>query len=217
MQILSGGHTFDLVVLDLLMPNMDGFQLAKKIRDPHDNGGLGSNVPLVALTACTMKDERNKCLRAGMDGYLSKPFRAAELLAAIDRYGPRFPGSPPVDTGVAGGGAKRKARARVKPLPVLSPVADLAAGREQFFSQCPEAVTTLNEALNRRETARAEKAAERIKSAAVAAGANRVKNKAIRLRTAIQSEEWVRADSLYEELQKAYQEAVHCLNEKEEP
>ena len=75
--------TFDLMLLDIQMPEFDGFQVIELLRQREQTAG--GHLPVVALTAHAMKGDRERCLRAGMDDYLSKPIRAAELFAVIDR------------------------------------------------------------------------------------------------------------------------------------
>ena len=74
---------FDLIIMDIQMPGMDGFQAVAAIRERESAGG--SRVPILALTAHAINGYRERCLTAGMDGYLSKPVRPDELYAAIDR------------------------------------------------------------------------------------------------------------------------------------
>ena len=73
---------FDLVVMDVSMPEMDGFEAAAAIRAREKS--TGAHVPILAMTAHAMKGDREKCLDAGMDGYVAKPVQAAQLFAAID-------------------------------------------------------------------------------------------------------------------------------------
>jgi len=73
---------FDLAVTDLQMPEMDGFELATTIR--MNEKKTGAHLPLIALTAHGMKGERERCLTAGMDAYVSKPISAQELFETID-------------------------------------------------------------------------------------------------------------------------------------
>lgn len=74
---------FDLLLLDLYMPNLDGFQVIQAIRERERNA-VG-RLPVIALTARAGQEDRDHCLAAGMDAYISKPIRADELFAAIDR------------------------------------------------------------------------------------------------------------------------------------
>jgi CheY-like chemotaxis protein len=73
---------FDLLLLDLHMPELDGFQVVRAIRDRER--ASGGHLPVIALTARARKEDREQCLAAGMDDYLAKPLRAAELFAAIE-------------------------------------------------------------------------------------------------------------------------------------
>ncbi len=75
--------SFDLMLLDIQMPELDGFQVIEVLRRREQTAG--GHLPVVALTAHAMKEDRERCLQAGMDDYLSKPIRAAELFAVIDR------------------------------------------------------------------------------------------------------------------------------------
>jgi two-component system sensor histidine kinase/response regulator len=72
---------FDVVLMDIQMPDMDGLEAAAAIR-AHERE-RGGHVPIVALTAHAMKSDRDRCLEAGMDAYLSKPLRPAELFETI--------------------------------------------------------------------------------------------------------------------------------------
>jgi two-component system sensor histidine kinase/response regulator len=74
---------FDLVLMDGQMPEMDGFEATAAIRAREQ--GTDRHVPIVAMTAYAMKGDRERCLQAGMDDYLSKPFRASDLAAVIER------------------------------------------------------------------------------------------------------------------------------------
>jgi PAS domain S-box-containing protein len=73
---------YDLVLMDCQMPEMDGFEATMMIRDP-SSAVLNHNVPIIALTANAMKEDRERCLNSGMNDYLSKPVRKEGLLAAI--------------------------------------------------------------------------------------------------------------------------------------
>jgi len=68
---------YDLLLLDLHMPELDGFQVVRAIRERER--AAKRHVPIIALTARSRKEDRESCLAAGMDDYLAKPVRAAEL------------------------------------------------------------------------------------------------------------------------------------------
>jgi CheY-like chemotaxis protein len=84
---------FDLLLLDIHMPELDGFQVVGEIRARERTAG--GHLPVIALTARSRKEDRERCLRAGMDEYLAKPFTAADLWAAIDRVMKSRPPSQP--------------------------------------------------------------------------------------------------------------------------
>lgn len=76
---------FDLMLLDMRMPEIDGLHVVKSLRRfERDTPGL-SHLPVIAVTALAAKADRVQCMEAGVDEYLSKPFRIGELYAAIDR------------------------------------------------------------------------------------------------------------------------------------
>jgi two-component system, sensor histidine kinase and response regulator len=77
-------ETFDLVFMDVQMPEMDGFEATAEIRKREQ--GSNFRIPVIALTAHAMKGDRERCIAAGMDGYLSKPIRAQELEEILDKY-----------------------------------------------------------------------------------------------------------------------------------
>jgi CheY-like chemotaxis protein len=74
---------FDLVLMDVQMPTMDGFQATAAIRQLPDP--TKARVPIVAMTAHAMKGDRERCLAAGMDGYIAKPINARELFETMER------------------------------------------------------------------------------------------------------------------------------------
>jgi CheY-like chemotaxis protein len=92
---------FDIVLMDVQMPEMDGFAATAAIRQLQEANG--THVPILAVTAHAMKGDRERCLAAGMDGYVTKPIRPPVLFAEIDRLTQKHPtATPSVATQMAG-------------------------------------------------------------------------------------------------------------------
>ena len=97
----AAGGRFQVILMDCQMPEMDGFEASRRIRKWEGENGIGRPVPIIALTANALKGDRERCLEAGMTGYVTKPIHPAELVAAIDSA--LAPASEvPVDKGADG-------------------------------------------------------------------------------------------------------------------
>jgi signal transduction histidine kinase/DNA-binding response OmpR family regulator len=105
---------FDLVLMDVEMPRMDGLKATAILRRKERESG--GHVPIIALTAHVMAGDRERCLRAGMDYYLSKPLRPAALLEAMDRLCPDATGP--------GGQDQEAQETRAEVLPLQTAVLD---------------------------------------------------------------------------------------------
>ena len=88
LSLLEAGR-FDMVLMDVRMPDMDGFAATAAIRARERATGV--RVPIIAMTAHAMKGDEERCLQAGMDDYVSKPIDPAKLFAALERLAPQRP------------------------------------------------------------------------------------------------------------------------------
>ena len=78
------GKTFDIVFMDCQMPIMDGYEATRTIRSLEDTGR--SHVPIVAMTANAMAGDRERCLAAGMNDYITKPFKLADFKGMLSQW-----------------------------------------------------------------------------------------------------------------------------------
>jgi CheY-like chemotaxis protein len=76
---------YDLVLMDCQMPEMDGYEATRRIRD-ESSSVRNHRIPVIAMTANAMKGDREKCLEAGMDDYISKPVNMDEFVDVIKQY-----------------------------------------------------------------------------------------------------------------------------------
>jgi CheY-like chemotaxis protein len=81
--------TYDLVLMDVHMPDMDGLEATRRIRQAEIAGRRKSRTPIIALTASTLEGDRQICIDAGMDDFLAKPLDPNALKAAFEKHGPR--------------------------------------------------------------------------------------------------------------------------------
>ena len=88
-EILSR-RSYDLILLDIQMPEMDGFEAARTIRAP-ESGVLDHEVPIIAMTAYAGREDEDKCREAGMTDYISKPLDMERFVSLVRKYleGPR--------------------------------------------------------------------------------------------------------------------------------
>jgi signal transduction histidine kinase/CheY-like chemotaxis protein len=78
--------SFDLILMDCQMPEMDGFRATRVLRDLEASNAASARVPIIALTANALEGDRERCLGAGMDDYISKPFNQAQLWSVLQKW-----------------------------------------------------------------------------------------------------------------------------------
>jgi osomolarity two-component system sensor histidine kinase NIK1 len=81
-------QTFDLVLMDLMLPEMNGYEITEAFRKQEKEQGIENEVPIIAITANTLDNDRQKCFDVGMNEYLSKPFTAEQLVEKIRLFLP---------------------------------------------------------------------------------------------------------------------------------
>ena len=170
---------YDLVLMDAQMPEMDGFQATQIIRDPKSRV-LDHRVPIVAMTAHAMQGDRERCLRAGMDDYVTKPIEVPALIATLEKWLDRKGGGSHQQAGESS--AKIAANARKEDAPVFNRFAfmerllnDEGLARavvEAFLDDMPVQITQLKNDVASGDALRVERQAHKIKGASGNLGAD---------------------------------------------
>ncbi len=159
---------FDLVLMDVQMPVMGGFEATRIIRERER--ASGGRIPIVALTARAMSGDRELCLAAGMDQYLSKPLRAADLYATVDALGAAASTSEPAadghpdDDGHPLGGQHQATDALLERF--LGDRSLLQAVAETFIDHLPVLLGDVDAAVARRDLQAIQRAAHSLKGSA---------------------------------------------------
>ena len=150
---------FDLVLMDVQMPEMDGFEATVAIREKEK--ATGAHIPIIAMTAHAMKGDRERCLEAGMDGYVPKPIRAEELYEAVEDLffaptgaGTDIPGGQPMDDVINRDEVMERVDGDVE---LLAQMAEL------FLDDCPRLLSEIQEAITRSDSKALEYVAHTLK------------------------------------------------------
>jgi CheY-like chemotaxis protein/HPt (histidine-containing phosphotransfer) domain-containing protein len=173
----------DVVLMDIQMPRMDGFTATAAIREREK--ATGGHVPIVALTAHAMKGDRERCLAAGMDTYVSKPLRARELLQAIALF---FPAVAAEDVAPPAADESGSQAAVFDPAHALARVEGdqqlLAKMIRLFFAQSEKVLLQIRSAVERGDGRALERAAHKLKGSITSFGDERASAAALRLELA---------------------------------
>jgi PAS domain S-box-containing protein len=152
--------TFDIVLMDVQMPVMDGIEATKVIRET-----ISKDLPIIALTAFAIKGDNQKCLDAGMNDYLSKPFEESQLLNIVSRWvGKTIPKKVKIEEVIT-------IKTNDMPLYDLTQLNTLARGNKEFIGkmialfieQVPASVKEIQEAYEQKDFEKVKKTAHRIK------------------------------------------------------
>ena len=160
---LSGTKTFDLVLMDVQMPELDGLDATRAIRRREQLTGV--HLPILAMTAHAMKGDRERCLEAGMDDYLMKPIRADQLFQALERIGAASVSSS--NTQLESGQFRSESQLVDWDLARQAVNQDeelLNQVVEAFLEECPQLMTTLMESAKTGDVKRFQRAAHTLKS-----------------------------------------------------
>jgi two-component system, sensor histidine kinase and response regulator len=160
-ELLDRDHAFDLVLMDVEMPEMDGLEASRRIRR-HEASKQGMRrIPIVAVTAHAMAEERERCLEAGMDLCLTKPLRSAELESVFDRFLADAASRPAAGAGWFPG-------IREQLLEAMGGDAELvAAVGTEYLRQTPEIMEQLRRAVANGQAAETARLAHKLKGSSL--------------------------------------------------
>lgn len=77
---------YDLILMDIMLPGMNGYEITEEIRNFEKQNKIKTPVPIIALTANTYDNDRERCINAGMNEYLAKPFTSEQLVEVINKF-----------------------------------------------------------------------------------------------------------------------------------
>jgi two-component system, sensor histidine kinase and response regulator len=170
-------ESFDLALMDMQMPEMDGFESTRAIRLQEKN--TGRHLAIVAMTAYAMKGDREQCLAAGCDDYLSKPITAASLYDVVEGLAGRSADLQTPPDGVASNPTKneppREDWDRTAALAIVGGEETLLRELAELFIEiCPELRAQLETSIQERDASAIAKAAHSLKGSAGSLGATAV-------------------------------------------
>jgi len=196
---------FDLILMDVQMPEMDGFEATARIREKEK--ALGRHTPIVAMTAHALKGDRERCLEAGMDGYVAKPIQREELFAAIEKATSSKTDEPA--TAAAPSGTAGEAGA--PPIDVEAALRRFEGDREflmellgEFLDYVPGEVQVLRECRENGDSKRFERSAHSIKGAAANLEVEALRAAALKLEEAGREGRMGSSEELVAQLEQEY-------------
>jgi signal transduction histidine kinase/CheY-like chemotaxis protein len=219
---------FDVVLMDCQMPEMDGFEATRQIRKLETDGKLRGHLPIVALTANALKGDRERCLEAGMDDYLSKPLQPEKLFTVIRGFISKSQGtkqSTPASTNTPQADAEiyvaplAPATEPAPPdtLPIdMEPLLSRCAGRADFAEKvlakfCTQSVQTLEAliaAMKERNKEVTTRSAHTLKGMAATVAAEPLRSAAATAEKLSSNEDW---DGVERQIENLRKEVDSCI------
>jgi Amt family ammonium transporter len=225
---LSG--RYDLVLMDSQMPEMDGLEAARIIRQREatdaSTDGARRRIPIIALTANAIVGDRERCLKAGMDGYCSKPVNARQLLSMIGSLlkdqpvgaAPPQPPMPAATTATTSATTTATAPSDVPAILVdtliercMNDMATIDVVIKKFETQARRDVSQIQHGIEQQDLRTASRSAHALKGAAGILAADRVARIAAELER-LGRQEQAQADEMQQQLAQLQQEVQRCID-----
>ncbi len=229
LEALDNQH-YDLVFMDLMMPEMDGLEATRAVRERQKNGAAYPNyqsrILIIAMTAHAMQSDREKCLAAGMDDYLAKPIRPADVRGAIEKWAPEIQSAQPATSSPADAAQLIAATAQAAPAAAAEPAVDLdrfndmsggdpAMARElidMFDKQTTQQLKQIQDALCSKDASTVGHVAHSCKGASATLGMKRLAAVMLKLEKLGKSGALDGADQFHLEAQREFKEVQNFLS-----
>jgi CheY-like chemotaxis protein len=201
-----GNADFDVILMDVQMPEVNGLEATQAIREKE---GGAKHIPIIAMTAHAMKGDKEKCLAAGMDAYISKPINTSELFATLERFTLH---SESISDGSTQS-AERGHSLVEEDLFDLSKTLETAGGDKEFLKEIvglfletlPEYLAHIREAISGNDAHALERAAHSLKGAVGNFGIGRAFAAAYRLEEIAKGKELAEAVDAFAELERTFE------------
>jgi PAS domain S-box-containing protein len=206
---------FDAVLMDVQMPEIDGFEATGVIRARET--ATGGRLPIIAMTAHSLKGDRQRCLEAGMDAYVSKPLRPQELFEVLASVVPRPPdagAAAAVETVIATATDAAATFNRAAALERMD--GDVALMKELvglFLGECPKWMAEIHDAVAGRDAAKLQRAAHTLKGSVGNFGADEASEAARRLEAVGRVQDWGQVEDACAALEAAIDRLKPALAE----
>ncbi|RLA96559.1 MAG: hypothetical protein DRG32_05125 [Deltaproteobacteria bacterium] len=184
---LASRNGFDLILMDVQMPEMDGLDATRVIREKEKE--TGRHVPIIALTAHAMKEDRERCLQAGMDAYVPKPIKVQKLFKVIEEILPEAPEPQETLEEKPTPSEAERTTPLEGPSFDMEKALDMAGGDEEFLkelvgiylSDCPEKLSKIHRAIEAQDNQTLYETAHSLKGASGNLGLTRAYELALEL------------------------------------
>ncbi len=203
-------HVFDLILMDIHMPEMDGLEATARIREME---GPQAGIPIIAVTANAMEGDRERFLAGGMDDYLPKPIDADNLLQMVRDYGRGGARSGPSPHARSNGGGAVGVLDERAIGGLIAKVGEAVTGKmvEAYVNDTPLRLRRLLDAVSRSDAARARSEAEDLSSSSAELGVPVMRDLGLKLSQACAGSDWDEARALGPRLQSSLDDALEAL------
>ena len=208
-------ESFDLVLMDIQMPEMDGLEAASAIRELEKQ--THAHIPIIAMTAHALSGDRERCLSAGMDNYIAKPVHANELYCAVESA-VAFPICPPAApvlapafrTGEPAGAVVDSQQIMDRLEGNVQTLSDLV---DLFDVECPRLISEMNAALSEHDTTRLRRAAHTLKGSLALFADSHAVSLALAIEESARADNFVAAGAKCAKLQAETESLLPVLHE----